>query len=413
MRLAVVLNYFPGLSTTFVTDQIIGLLELGHDVEIFAHRPSNPAPVHPQIEQHRLMERTHHWFRGARTVLDTTLNTARLMQRAPARTLRTLARSLSPRYGLRSATGYLWALSSTVQLRNPFDTVLCHFGENGIKAQCLREIGSFRAPLATIFHGYDLSRFVRQRGSSAYASLFRSGELMLPVSDYWATKLVDLGCPKEKIQVQRMGVDCRRFEFQPRTLKEGETPRILSVCRLVEKKGIKYAIHALSRVAKLGKPFEYHVVGDGPQLEALRTLSRDLDLSEQIHFHGALNQDEVLNVQRMCHVFLQPSVTAQDGDQEGIPVSIMEAMASGMPVVSTRHSGIPELVEEGSTGYLASERDIDELARKLLDILSIPQHWEAFGRRARQVVLEKHDRETLNLQLSDRLEQLAKRKGKI
>ncbi|WP_444677370.1 glycosyltransferase [Halomonas sp. E19] len=130
--------------------------------------------------------------------------------------------------------------------------------------------------------------------------------------------------------------------------------------------------------------FTYELIGDGPLWEQVAEQVRVLGMESRINLHGALPHDEVQRLLKDADIFLLPSVTASNGDQEGIPVALMEAMASGMPVLSTSHSGIPELVEEGVSGYLVPERDSQGLAAKLLDLLQHPKIRLAFGREGRK-----------------------------
>jgi colanic acid/amylovoran biosynthesis glycosyltransferase len=180
---------------------------------------------------------------------------------------------------------------------------------------------------------------------------------------------------------------------------KGETLRLLSVARLVEKKGIRYGIEAISRVVEHYPRLEYLVAGDGPLRSELEALAKDLGLDEKVRFLGWMNQEEVKKWMMTSDILLAPSVTGADGDQEGIPVVLMEAMAMGLPVVSTFHSGIPELVIDGVTGLLAPERDSDGLAGKILELIRSEDLAAEMGNRGRDHVRENFDIEKLNLEL--------------
>jgi colanic acid/amylovoran biosynthesis glycosyltransferase len=140
----------------------------------------------------------------------------------------------------------------------------------------------------------------------------------------------------------------------------------------------------------------YDILGEGPLRPALEQLVRELGLGERVTLHGARDQDEVLEMLRRSHLALAPSVTSRDDDQEGIPVSLMEAMAIGLPVVSTFHSGIPELVHDGVSGRLVPERDVDALAGALEPLVDHPETWPAMGREGRRHVVENFNLRTLN-----------------
>ena len=220
-----------------------------------------------------------------------------------------------------------------------------------------------------------------------YQQLFRRGDLMLPISDLWAGRLQKMGCPREKIAVSRMGVDMTRFSSRlvaegvqkmgcrgksnrvasrfarnaarsPRPVKAPATPlEIISVARLTEKKGLHVAIEACRQLKEQGVAFRYRILGIGPWERRLRTLIEQYQLEDVVEMPGFKPSHEVKAMLDDADVFLLPSVTGADGDMEGIPVALMEAMAVGIPVVSTLHSGIPELVEADKSGWLVPEND--------------------------------------------------------
>ncbi len=409
LRIALVTGSFPSLSTTFILDQIVGLLALGLDVEVFAQRPA-PGPTHEAFARHRLAERTHYWLDGARTPLAVAQRTAALVRRDGPSTLRTALGSLDPlAFGVQGASGRLWCFASTFLARGPFDVVLCHFGEQGLRADALRRVGACGAPIVTVFHGYDVTRFVVEHGRGVYARLFEGGEQMLAVSEHFRNVLVSLGCPASKVQVHRMGVDLEAIPFLERRLAPGDPARLLSVARLTEKKGIEFALRALASPRLQGASLHYDVVGDGPLRESLEQLARRLDVERRVSFHGGLPREKVDALRKRAHVLLAPSVTAADGDQEGIPIAIMEAMASGMPVVSTVHTGIPELVADGVTGQLVKERDVDGTAAAIARVLGDHARWPDIGLAARRIVETRYDQRRLYVELAEILGEIASR----
>jgi colanic acid/amylovoran biosynthesis glycosyltransferase len=276
----------------------------------------------------------------------------------------------------------------------------------GARAVRLRQAGIVRGRVATVFHGFDVSAIVQRAGSGTYGQLFGSGDLFLPISVHWRQRLIALGCPAARTAVHRMGIDCSLFDFAIRDRAEGEPLRLVTVARLVEKKGVEYAIRAVARLVEKGVDVVYSVVGDGPLRGALEKLVTELGLSGRVKILGALSHADVVALLASSHIMVAPSVTASNGDMEGIPVAIMEAMASGLPVVSTQHSGIPELISDGVTGYLVPERDTDALAEKLHHVAEHAAEWPLVARAARAFVGEHHDIATLNDQLARRLETL-------
>jgi colanic acid/amylovoran biosynthesis glycosyltransferase len=204
-----------------------------------------------------------------------------------------------------------------------------------------------------------------------------------------------------------MGIDSARFKFTPREPPNHGPLRLVTVARLVEKKGVDYAIRAVARLAAAGVDVEYTVVGDGPLREKLTQLTEALGLSGRVKLVGSMAHSDIAALLQRSHVMLAPSVTASDGDMEGLPVAIMEAMASGLPVVSTVHSGIPELIDDDVNGYLVPEKDVTALAAKLEHVALHTADWKRVAEAAHRTVVERHDIHTLNDQLASLLGSLA------
>jgi colanic acid/amylovoran biosynthesis glycosyltransferase len=374
LRIALLAGAFPKLSETFVLQQVCCLLAQGHDVRIFSFDRWHETVVHPEVERLGLLERTT-YMKGPKNV-------------------RTRMRAL-------------WAkLSRTPAQR--FDAIVCHFGPIGEYGRGLRELGLIDGKLAVFFHAYDLTVWFENHPPDYYAKLFEEADLLLPISQHWQGLLQRMGAPPGKLLVRHMGVDCESLRYSPRTLAPGEPLRLMSVARLIEKKGIGYALAALARAEKdLPGPFEYHVVGDGPLRAQLESEADALGLRARVRFHGSLDNASVQALMHSMHGLLAPSVTASNGDMEGIPVALMEAMAQGLPVISTRHSGIPELVRDGDTGWCVPERDVAALAAALVQWASSPAQWPDVTGRARQLVEAEFDASSLARQLVDDLRKVA------
>ena len=198
-----------------------------------------------------------------------------------------------------------------------------------------------------------------------------------------------------------MGIDLNKFDFSSIGRDERKKMRILTVGRLVEKKGIEYGIRGVGEVIKVYPDIEYTIVGDGPLRERIELVIKELNLEKKVKMVGWKLQEEVKNLMREADLFLGPSVTSRNGDQEGIPVTLMEAMACGLPVISTFHSGIPELIQDGETGFLVKERDVKGLAGKISFLVRNPELKRTIGLKARNHVEKFYDIEKLNRQLVD------------
>jgi colanic acid/amylovoran biosynthesis glycosyltransferase len=261
----------------------------------------------------------------------------------------------------------------------------------------MKEIG-IDGKVITTFHGYDMSAFVKKQGRDVYRGLFSTGDLFMPISDHWKNKLIEMGCQAQKVIVHRMGINLGSFRFSER--KPGGTIKILSVGRLTEKKGHEYAIKAIKKLSKDINNIEYIIAGDGPLKKKLQKMVSGLDIKDKTKFLGPVSQKSVRQLYEQAHIFLHPSVTADNGDQEGIPVVLMEAMATGLPVISTLHSGIPELVEDGVSGFLVLEKDEEALVGKMKFVIEHPEKWAEIGSWARKTVEERYNIVKLNKELT-------------
>jgi colanic acid/amylovoran/stewartan biosynthesis glycosyltransferase WcaL/AmsK/CpsK len=406
VRVAFVVGSFPQISETFILDQMTGLIDRGHDVMILA-RPPGVAEVHRHaaLDEYDLMRRAVYWdsTRGGRGAVLS--RTARLFASHPIRTAADLAGSLRRRARGENLVR-LWSRVTMTRIMPRPDVLLAEFGTNGVMAQQVRDICGLNIPLVATFLGYDLSRVLRERGPGFYARLFAAGDLMLPLSNHFQDLLISNGCPPQKIRIHRLGVDTVKFAFRERTRDAGAATRFVSVCRLVEKKGIETGLRAFAVLQDRVPAATWDIVGDGPLRSRLEELRAELSLEERVTLHGAMPRERVRRLLDESHILLAPSVTASDGDQEGTPVAIMEAMASGLPVISTLHSGIPELVQDGVTGLLTPERDVGALADALRKLALAPDLWAEMGRRGRAVIQREYDVQVLNDGLEEILRDL-------
>lgn len=403
MRVAFLVNAFPVASETFVLGQISGIIDRGHDVDIYAcdRGEDSNATTAAMFARYRLGERIR-YLDVPRSVSRRTwraLGALRYAARAPRLYLRALN---VLRYGRMAASLRLLICADEILHYGSvaYDVIHCQFGPLGNIALRLREIGAWRGSLVTAFRGYDATK-VLQQSPGAYAELFRGGELFLPVSAALGDILVAHGCDTGKIEVHHSGIDCGRIAYRPRTLLPGERVRLISIARLVEKKGIDIAVRAVARLVSDGHDVEYDVIGDGPERNALSQLIAKLDLGTRVRLVGWRDHSQALTALDKAHILVAPSVTAADGDQEGIPNVLKEAMAMGLPVVATHHGGNAELVEHGVSGLLAPERDADALCMHIAALIVNAKRWPAIGLAGRRKVETEFDSQRQGAALED------------
>lgn len=391
MNIAFVVGQFPALSETFILDQITALIDRGHTVRIFAERRGTDGRVHPAVEAYGLMALTRYEQLPA-SIWRRLFALPQMWRgkRAPwsAFDVRRHGRDAA---SLRLLWAALWIGDDAT-----FDVIQCHFGALGRRAVQLRAIGALRGPIVTALHGEDIMTYPSRFAATHYDSLFGDGDLFLPVSARWHDTLTVLGCPMDRVRVHRMGVDLDTFQPRRGPDENGRPLRLLVVARLVEKKGIDDAIRA---VARLPGAYEFVIAGDGPLRSALEALAAELSPKGQITFVGSQQRSEVLRLMQSSDIFVSPSRTAADGDIEGIPVAMMEAMASALPVVSTRHSGIPELVEHGVSGWLVKEGDVVALADRIAMLAADSGLRVKMGEAGRRIVAGGWDLRVLTAQL--------------
>jgi colanic acid/amylovoran biosynthesis glycosyltransferase len=378
MKIAVIVEKFPSLSETFVLSQITWLLEAGHDVRIFAARRSTGQPVHEDVDRLGLLERTRYAraFGGGHHRRQLQLGTFLLRQVALGRVSPGAVMRGYERSGTRSLPVWTYPRGDA-----SFDVILAHFGPNGVHALEMRHAGVLEGPIVTVFHGYDMNP-VSPSVRRGYDRLFEEGDRFLPVSRYFHGRLVEWGAPAERTAVHHMGVDPDRFQPRNRSLRGGGTLRLVSVARLVPKKGLEFSIRA---AARLGTAVRYTIIGDGPQRARLESLIQTLGAGN-VDLAGWKTQTEVATILDQSHVLLAPSVTTEQGEEEGIPVALMEAMASGLPVIATRHSGIPELVDHEASGFLVEEREVEQMADCIHRLVRHPDQLGPMGRAGRDIV---------------------------
>ena len=389
---------------TFIVNQVVGLIDRGFDVEVFCGPPTQTAVLHEEVLRYSLQDKAHVWPRRPRAALKHVLRQLPKIRRAGA-SLSPLLKAFVRSPTSPGAAAVTAGRAATVLAEPPYDAVVAHFGQHGNHMQILKDLGVSRAPLAVFFHGADMTRDLYRYGRSTYNHLFEHGDLMLPISDRWRKRLIELGCPEDKICVHRMGVDTSKIEFRKR-VPEGVV-RLISATRLTEKKGLRYALAAVAQLKSEDLPFHYDIVGDGPLWQELNSQVEQLGLEDSVTLHGWKTQAELFDIQRRAHICLMPSVTAKNGDEEGVPVALMEACAGGLAVISTRHSGIPELVTDGVSGYLVPERDTTALRQALQKLLREPSQIGEFGAAGRSRVEEEFEINALNDELAKRVDALA------
>lgn len=274
---------------------------------------------------------------------------------------------------------------------NNAELLHAHFGTEGVRYLKLKN--NLNLPMITTFYGQDVSMIPRiPYWKKQYIQLFQKEELFLAEGNNMKKELIKLGCPENKIVVQHLGVDLNKFKFTPRMLPEDGNIIILIAGSFREKKGIPYAIESFAKVKQNHPDIQLRILGDGSLRNQIETLIKELNIQKSVILLGYQSHEVFMNEIQNAHLFMLPSITAQNGDTEGgAPVSIIEAQATGLPVISSYHADIPEVVVDGKSALLAPERDVEILAKHLEYLVEHPDVWGRMGRTGREHVEKEYD----------------------
>lgn len=407
MKILFIVNNFPLLSETFILDQITGLVARGCQVDVLARFKGDNIKMHGDVVKYGLLNRTIYYDEINRRIpknkIERIIKGIKILaEHSRNRNIKTIVKSVNIFMGGRHSLSLkpLYR-ASMFSGRGPYDIIHCHFGPNGKLGLYLRDIGALKGKIITTFHGYDLGQYTGTHGISTYKDLFRRCDLVTANSDFTKNKLKLLGCDEEKIKKIPMGLNIKKFQFQEKRIKQGENIKILTVARLVEKKGIEFAIEALAEVVKKIKTIKYYIAGDGPLLKHLKTKAVNLGIDDHIEFLGWQTRNEIIEYFSRCHIFILTSITSPKGDHEGQGLVLQEAQASGLPVICTRHNGFPESILDGKSGFLVPEKDSHSIAQTLIWLIDRKEEWAEIGNAGRTYVNEKYDIDKLNDRLMD------------
>ena len=291
------------------------------------------------------------------------------------------------------------ALSAAFLESKP-DVILAQYGTTGL--QLIRPCIKTNVPLVIHFHGFDLSKTYRDRWYRfSCKKLIRVARALIVVNNVQRERLLNLDAPPEKIYLIPCGVPVE--EFTPTGSVSKQPCRFLAVGRFVPKKCQINTIKAFAKCAKKCRDVRLIIIGDGPLLDDSRRMADELGLTQQVRFMGAQPNEIVKREMMTAGAFVQHSITSSDGDEEGWPVVVGEAMSCGLPVVSTRHPGIIDQVVERETGFLVEENDWKEMADRMIVIAENPQLRQSMGIAGRRRIERLGSLENSLLLLKDAL----------
>lgn len=269
---------------------------------------------------------------------------------------------------------------------------LLHIYFGHIAVHLLPLIRALKHPSIVSFHGADVMVDMNKPAyREATLQMLDAVTLVLVRSESLRRALVDLGCDPKKIEIQRTGIPLEEFPFRERAVPKNGEWEFVQAGRLIEKKGLPVTIRAFSTFLKQQPNARLTITGEGPLLPELQKFALELRVTDRVSFTGFISQEQLREIFYRSHIFLHPSQTGRDGNQEGIPNSMLEAMATGLPVFATEHGGIPEAIEKGVSGVLVPERDDEALSRALLNAAQDPGFLSQIARSGAEAVRKKFD----------------------
>jgi colanic acid/amylovoran biosynthesis glycosyltransferase len=275
------------------------------------------------------------------------------------------------------------------------DARLLHIYFGQIAVHLLPLLRAWKKPSIVSFHGDDVTVDMNKPAyREATRQMLDAVKLVLVRSDSLRRAVIDLGCDERKIEIQRTGIPLEEFPFLERSFPPdsgGGEWRFVQAGRLIEKKGLPVTLRTFAVFLLQHPNAKLKIAGEGPLLGQLQNLARELNIDDRVSFTGFISQEQLREIYCASHIFLHPSQTGHDGNQEGIPNSMLEAMASGLPVFATQHGGIPEAIENGVSGVLVPECDYQKLAAALLDAAKEPGFLSRIARNGAEIVRRNFD----------------------
>ena len=391
LKVAYIMSRFPKLTETFILYEMLAMQQQGIQVEVYPLLREREEVMHPEAVQ--FVEVAHFQPFISLPILRANLY---FFWKKPFVYLKTLWDLLRANWGsFNFLTGVIGIFPKTVLFAYQMHAanvqhVHAHFASHPAAAGFIihRLVG---IPYSFTAHGSDLHRdrhMLREKvAEAAFVAAISAYNKGLIISECH-------GNYREKVNVVHCGVDTEVFRSRSHETpyEKGENPfMILCIGTLHEVKGQAYLIKACRLLKERGINFECHFVGDGEDRKALSERVEQAGLSDKVHFHGRLTRDEIARLLLDADVLTAPSVPTSDGRREGIPVVLMEAMGSGVPVIASNLSGIPELVNDQSTGLLVPPRDAISLANALEIYIKNPILRRRLGRAGREKVVEEFD----------------------
>lgn len=396
MKILIIAQRYPAVSQTFMRLHVESLVKLGHDVTVMAAPGDSDYETSTDQNGSSPLERFVAIRQPRGGAGKRIFELSRFLP-WDVRSVKLVSLMLADYIRGRTAGAATAAISLAAELRRcgNWDIVHVHFGNLALPVAQLCDAGYISAPVVATFHGTDINEKRKVTTCHLFARIFRTAKMLTVGTKHMAMHFLNCGIPSDRYKVIPMGVDLSRFTPVIRKQRNHRVHRLITVGRLIECKGIEYAIRAVAELRKADLDVTLEIIGDGTLRNSLERLCDDLDVSSHVRFHGALAGNQVVALLHEADVYIQPGIVAADGTREGQGVAVAEAQATGLPVVASRVGGIPEMVEEGKSAYLVEPANQSELVEQIARLLHDADLRQRMGAAGREFVEKKLNQENL------------------
>lgn len=356
LSILVVVPEFPKIGDVCMLNQIILLHELGHDVTIFARRLGQMEVLQREVEEYNLMDKLIHTTFPEKNI-------------------------------------------------NTYDVIIFQLGHLAFN---VKKDYNFKGKIVICLRGYDISAFIKNN-SHAYDEAMNYCDLFLPVCDIFKKRIIELGADSKKVFTLHSAIDYEKF-YRHQSELGNKKLSILSACRFIEKKGIEYAIYALKFLSQQYPAIHYTILGGGKEKKKYQMLIKKLDLEKHITIKSWVNHNELAQILHETLICLVPSISAQNGDEEGIPNIVKEAMAAQCFVVSTPFPASREILFDQKTGFFVKEKDPLTIVYSINKILQNSIHYQEVLTLAQKIAYN-FDKQNVKSKLNYILTRLVKPNG--
>jgi colanic acid/amylovoran biosynthesis glycosyltransferase len=399
-----VVDEMPSISTPFILNQIVGILEKGHEISIFSRARGDLKVIHDEIERYGILNKTTYLNPIKESILSRFIYFMKYSFIVFFRNPGLFFKSINPKKEYARSLRLFHEVHGAMALpKKKYDIIHAQFGPLGKMMMRLKDLQLVEGKLITHFRGYDVSRLIRFESKNYYDELKVKGDFFLANSYFFRDRAIEIGVAEDNIDVLYSGIQSDKFYNKKsiKTFVTSDTLQIGSVGRLSGKKGYEYCIETVKILKEAGISFNYEIVGNGPFKEKLMKKVAELDLLDSVSFLGNMNHDDISTFLKNKDLFLSHNVTDENGDQDAPVNTLKEAVLAGCICFSTYHGGIPELIEHGVNGFMCEEKDSSGMAKNILDNIYNNSNLGKLVEAGQEKVMNTFDNEIISNRLEN------------